>query len=639
MRPHRLGLRSRFLLFILIGVSLVSGFMAYVSFVESREAMLVAAQDRLYELTRAQAAKLAQGMAKVSERAAGLAATLEAVPVEKEEVLLTILRQHLSDASHVFGMAIAYEPYRFDPQRRLFAPYMYRSPQGIKTEQLGVESYDYPNREWYLLGTQLGRPVWSEPYFDEGGGGVLMTTYTAPMVKQSRVQGLVTADVSLENLGREVSRLGISQKGWAFVISRMGTFLAAPQPELVMRESIFSLAETLKRPDLRRLGKRMIRQSSGVMRFRDWRSGDYVWLAFAPVEGLEWSFGAVVPESEVLAPAWELARRQGMVALSGLAVLVGVVWLLVAGLIRPLQRLAKAANNLASGDFSTRVQDVRPGDEVGALAQSFNQMVGDLDRYVEELANTTAAKQRIESELDLARQIQQSILPRTYPAYPDRPEFDLYGKTIPAREVGGDFYDYFMVGQDHLGLVVGDVSGKGVPSALFMTVTRTLIKNSAAHNLDPVQVLEEANQQIYPENEMCMFVTVFYGVYQLSTGKLVYANAGHPSPFLRRTGGEVHELPRIGGMAVGINDELGLQRGEVQLEHGDIILIFSDGLDEAINPAEEMFGLKRVNTWLSQAEVAAAPDMLEKLVTIQKEFTESAEQFDDLTLLLFRRQQ
>jgi sigma-B regulation protein RsbU (phosphoserine phosphatase) len=218
-------------------------------------------------------------------------------------------------------------------------------------------------------------------------------------------------------------------------------------------------------------------------------------------------------------------------------------------------------------------------------------------------------------------------------------EFDLFARTLPAREVGGDFYDFFFVDKDHLGLVVADVSGKGVPAALFMTVARTLIKNSSTHHADPVRALSEVNAEIVPDNEMCMFVTVFYGVYELSTGILRFVSAGHPSPLLRRADGSTTQLPKLRGMALGIVDDLDLEVGEVRLEVDDSLLAFTDGLDEAVNHQDEMFGIERAAQWLSRTQPASAPVLLDGLIDYWKQFTGDLDQFDDLTLLTFRRRQ
>ena len=639
MRPHILGLRSRFIIFVLAGVGLVSAIMAVVSFRESRDALLELRQEDLFDLARGQAAEVSRQLSLVSQPTLTLARMLEVMQPRDRAQLVKLLRRQVSESRHIFGMAAAYAPHAFYPTRRLFCPYVFRSRKGIQVSSLDSQDYNYPRWDWYLIPYLLARPVWSEPYFDEGGGGALMTTYSAPMVIKGKVKGVITADVELDRLGREVARLAVGARGYAFLISGQGAFLAAPQPRWIMRETIFSLAERLKRPDMRALGRRMIRGAAGVVDIIDWYRGGRSWLAFYPVKGPGWSLGVMLPESEVLEPTFILARHQAIAAGVGLVVMVVVVWLLVMGLTRPLRHLAAGARRLASGDLNTKVENVRPGDEVGEVAQAFNSMVEDLNRYVEELTATTAAKERIESELDLANQIQQSILPRIYPPFPDRAEFDLAAINIPARMVGGDFFNFFFVDPDHLGLVVGDVSGKGIPAALFMTVSNTLIKNAAQHHLDPAAVLEEVNGQIEPDNEMCMFVTVFYGVYEISSGRLVYVSAGHPAPLLRRASGQVGQIPALKGSAVGIMPRLNLEQGEIMMEPGDLLLVFTDGLDEAVNEKEEMFGIQRAAQWLAQAEIRPGPEMINDLVQHHQRFTGPVEPFDDLTLLVFRRKE
>jgi sigma-B regulation protein RsbU (phosphoserine phosphatase) len=640
MKKRLLGLRSRFALVVLLGVGLVSMVMAWISFEESRESLIEANQELLFQAASHQATRLAVEMGEVSSMARNLAAALEVIEPGRLEPVMALVKGFLARSPRVYGSAVAYAPYAFDANQRLMCPYIHRSRKGYEHRNLKNKDYGYLLQNWYQAPALSGRSLWSEPYMDTGGGDIVMTTYSVPFYRDGKLVGVVTADLSLDFLAEEMTRLGVGNQGWAFVLSQRGSFLAAPQKDLVMRQTIFSRAEELDAPGLRELGRKMVRGAAGVMRIQDWADKEVKdWLAFAPIMEVGWSLGAVVPESQVLAPAWDLAREQAFTALGGLVLLVVVVWLLVVGLTKPLTLLSGAAKRLAEGDLSIKVKGIKPGDEIGDLAISFNQMVTDLNGYIKELTDTTAAKERIQGELDLARRIQQSILPRSYPPFPDKPEFDLFAKNIPAREVGGDFFDFFFIDPDHLALVVGDVSGKGVPSALFMTVARTLIKNAAMHHREPVEVLKEVNLQILPENEMCMFVTIFFGVYHLGTGNLAYASAGHPAPILKRHAGETRQLPRVGGMAVGIVEDMGLESAEIHLSEGDTLLIFTDGLDEAIDADENMFGIQRAVTWLEKSPVQKAPLMVDSLVNAQREFTGEVEQFDDLTLLLFHRRE
>jgi len=637
VRPRRLGLRVRFIIFVLAGVGAVTGTMTWSNYHQARERAIAASQERLTNLVRLRAAQLSRLVAQVAQKPTDLAATLEVTPPADETELLRLLKRHLTAPPQVYGMAAAYEPQAFQPGRERFSPYVYRSSEGLKTKNLDSPQYNYPQAEWYLAPTTLKRSVWSEPYFDQGGADAVMTTVSVPFFRAGRVQGVVTADLVLDSLQQDVAGLTVGREGWAFLLSRKGTFLAAPQADWLLEESIFSLAQKRSRPELWLLGRRMTGGEAGVLRLSAWRGDRPVWLAFAPVEGTGWSFGAAAPESEIMAPVAKLTRQQVLHAGVGLAALVLVVLLLVIGLTRPLKRLTVSVDRLAGGDLSSQVEGIPPGDEVGELAANFNRMVGHLRRYVAELTETTAAKERLEGELALARQIQESILPRVYPPFAGHDEVDLVGRTIPARQVGGDFYDYFLPAPGRMGLVIGDVSGKGIPAALFMTVARTLIKTAASHHLDPAKVLEEANRQLLPDNDLCMFVTVIYGVYEPASGTLIFASAGHPAPLLRRAGGRVSQLDRPQGMALGVGERPGLEVGRVRLEVGDSLLFYTDGLNEGANAHNEMFGLERVKGWLAEAEPAGAPAVLDSLLASLRGFTGETEQSDDVTLLWLHR--
>jgi len=242
MRPHRLGVVSPFVLVVLTGVLLVASALGALTFLESRLELVESSTAGLLELTASQAARLDSRMARTAGRTEGLASSLEVLDRLDEAQLLALLRRNLVESPDVFGTAAAFAPYAFDPGRRLYAPYLYRDATGIAQRDLGAPTYDYPVWDWYLVPALLGRSVWSEPYFDEGGGGVLMTTYSAPAIVDGEVRAVVTADLSLAYLTAEVRQLEVGSGGWAFVLSSRGTFLAAPRTELIMKEAFFSPA-------------------------------------------------------------------------------------------------------------------------------------------------------------------------------------------------------------------------------------------------------------------------------------------------------------------------------------------------------------------------------------------------------------
>lgn len=263
----------------------------------------------------------------------------------------------------------------------------------------------------------------------------------------------------------------------------------------------------------------------------------------------------------------------------------------------PIARLNRAAKSIDGEDLealSTLQVDIRTGDELEYLSESFEHMAHDLCRYITNLTDVTAEKERIGTELNVATKIQASMLPCIFPAFPERDEFDIYASMTPAKEVGGDFYDFFLVDDDHLAMVMADVSGKGVPAALFTVIAKTLLKNSAQAGISPKAVLEKVNNQLCETNEAEMFLTVWLGILEISSGKMICANAGHEYPAIARKGGEfelIHDKHGfvLAGMAGARYREYGLQ-----LNEGDRLFVYTDGVAEATDAHNELFGTDRM---------------------------------------------
>lgn len=255
----------------------------------------------------------------------------------------------------------------------------------------------------------------------------------------------------------------------------------------------------------------------------------------------------------------------------------------------------------------------------------------------EQLRTTTAEKERIGSELKIASDIQRSILPRTFPPFPDRKEFDIYAETIPAREMGGDFYDFFLVDPARLGFVIADVSDKGVPAAIFMAITRSLIKATATKEQDPGACLSHVNRLLYPDNESAMFVTVFYGVLDLRTGEVRYCNAGHNPPYVVRETGLVEAVPKTGGTALAVMDGLAFETGTLRLQPDESLFLYTDGITEAMDREGRLFSDARLSALLARTAGRLGPqEVIRAAVTAVQEFASGAAQSDDITALALR---
>lgn len=308
-------------------------------------------------------------------------------------------------------------------------------------------------------------------------------------------------------------------------------------------------------------------------------------------------------------------------------------------LIRPLSTLHRATQELVQHKMDRLEEfrlDIRTGDEVEELAHAFQYMTVELADYIRNLAAITAEKERIGAELEVATQIQASMLPCIFPAFPERKEFDIYASMTPAKEVGGDFYDFFLVDDNHLAMVIADVSGKGVPAALFMVIAKTLLKNCAQTGASPKQVLERVNNQLCENNDAEMFVTVWLGILDLSTGGLVAANAGHEYPALRRAEGSFELVKDKHGFVLAGMEGSRYQEYDLKLEPGDTLFVYTDGVAEATDAHEELYGTDRMLKALNQMGDAGPEALLPGVKADIDAFVGQAPQFDDITMLGLR---
>lgn len=303
--------------------------------------------------------------------------------------------------------------------------------------------------------------------------------------------------------------------------------------------------------------------------------------------------------------------------------------------IGPLMRIRKNVSEFARNDTvtSTRLEDIRTKDEIEDLAVSIRLMENDIVKYIDNIRTITAEKERIGAELNVATQIQADMLPRIFPAFPDRKEFDIYATMTPAKEVGGDFYDFFLIDHDHLGLVMADVSGKGVPAALFMVIAKTLIKNRAQMGGGPAEILRFVNDQLCEGNEAELFVTVWLAILNVKTGRGLAANAGHEHPAIRRAGGQYELVVYRHSPAVAAMEGMRFREHEFELYPGDSLFVYTDGVPEATNAENELFGTDRMLNALNRDPDADVNTLLRNVRQDLDAFVGSAPQFDDITML------
>lgn len=516
------------------------------------------------------------------------------------------------------------------------APYVFRAPGGIRRMDI-AEAYDYRDGSWawYDAPRTTGAAGWTEPYFDQGAGNVDMVTFSAPILRDGRFAGVVTVDVRLESLRSRIdARLPPGSS--AFMISRTGVILMAPDPSLVMRDTVFTLAQAIGEPEAAEIGRRMMAGERGTSRIPDFVDGRPNLIFYAPITATGWSVAGSVPEETVTAEINDVLLRRLIAGVGVIAVTLGIVVFMGTWLVRPIGRLAKAVRGLGAGDLDSKAVGVTSRDEIGELALTFNGMVDQLQSNIDALTRETAAREAMERELKVARDIQMSMIPH---AFPTSDRFAIHGLSSPARQVGGDFFDVFPGSDGRLIVVMADVSGKGIPAAMFMVKARTLLRSLAAESgapFSPGELLRRCNEALIPENDSGLFVTIFIGEYDPADGRLRYANAAHLEPVLIGQNGRAEVFGGATGTVVGVIEGLSYEERARTIGVGDSVVLYTDGVTEARSPAGAMFELSRLVQMLPGIAGAGPSALCERILERVTEF-QGPDQADDITVLVLAR--
>ncbi|MFZ5721037.1 MAG: PP2C family protein-serine/threonine phosphatase [Pseudomonadota bacterium] len=369
---------------------------------------------------------------------------------------------------------------------------------------------------------------------------------------------------------------------------------------------------------------------------------------YLPVRGVDertYVVGADVDLGMVRDRLYGALKRSISVGVMLFALSMALGWLLVDRIVGPLLRLTTFTRNMGQRNFQPDEREMeqmqaisrRRGDEVGSLAEAMAAMIARLQRYLVEMEAATAARERVEGELSAARDIQVGMLPRTFPPFPERRELDVFALLESAKHVGGDLYDYALIDRDRLFFVVGDVSGKGVPAALFMAMTTTLFKATALNARSMDEIMGRVNAELARDNAAEMFVTAFAGVLDLRTGEVEYSDGGHEAPFVRRADGTVERLPKLPGLALGVLEDAQFKTGRFRLEPGDALVMFTDGVSEAANADDALYTSGRIESALAATEVRSdARHLAEGLADDVRVFVGEAPQSDDIAILVVR---
>lgn len=554
----------------------------------------------------------------------------------QEDSLIRILETVVERNPNIYGACVAFEPNYFPDKGKYFMPYVYRDNGNIYKSFLGGHDYQYFYMDWYQIPKMLDTPYWSEPYFDEGGGNILMTTYSHPIYTSFEGKplfiGVATIDVALDKLTDYISEIKIFETGYAFMITRNGVAVTHPDKTQIMNSSVFSIAEDWQAPILRDIGRELM-QGKSNFRSYDIPGRNKRWIYYTNLDSIRWSVAVVYPDDEMFASLRQMNFLLVVLILAGLLVLSVITTGIVKRLAAPLGQFADSARQIAQGDFDVELPKRLNSIEMQELNNAFSHMQNQLAVYIENLKETTSAKEKIESELRIARDIQMSMIPHSFPPFPDLPQVDLYAMLKSAKEVGGDLYDFFVLDKNKFCFAIGDVSGKGVPASLFMAVTRTLLRSIADKHKAPAAIMNVLNKSLSLNNDSCMFVTFFLGILDIETGQLSYANAGHNPPLHIKVNGDVVFMDMGTSIPLGLMGDYAYNESSIQLLHGEKIFSYTDGVSEAENAEKVLYGELKIQEVIAENYGADPRGMISKMAESLEKHVNGYEQSDDITMM------
>ena len=566
----------------------------------------------------------------------------------KPDEMQHIVERIVSQNPNIRSCGISFIANYYPNKGRAWCPYARRVDSlKIVNETNSIATNNYLEAEWFKEAVAKDSVYWSKPFFDSHYTNTALAAYMHPVHdKDGRLVAIIGADLSIEfmtNLlekqdkeSTENSLLFISQ---SFLLANDGTFITHPEKKRILRGNFFDHLRDADNPGLTqqviksmRDGEKSHYETDKIILMDRERS----YLFYTSIKDTDWILTVSMPTISLDL----MGIVVGIMALFIISVILMVTFfviqLAIKHMSKPLKQLATTADGIACGQLDADLPSIESHDEIHMLRDSFENMQNSLARYIEELKATTAEKASIESELKIAHDIQMSMLPKTYPAFPDRSDVDIYGQLTPAKAVGGDLYDFF-IRDDKLFFCIGDVSGKGVPASLVMAVTRSLFRNISAYTQETEQIAMALNDSLSNNNETNMFVTLFIGVLDLTSGHLSYSNAAHNPPLLL-AGEQVSLLPCDANIPAGVIYSWEYTEQHIQLNGGDTIFLYTDGLNEAEDINRNQFGMDRV-LQVGKTSINNPANLIKAMTTAVQLFVGEAEQSDDLTMLAIQYKQ
>ena len=555
-----------------------------------------------------------------------------------DDAVYVLLENNVRQMRLVYGSCLAFEPGTRRPADELFAPYVFRQGDALERMNIDRNVYDWyrdPEYTWYMRPKELGHEVWSAPYFDTGAGGILMSTYSAPFRHDDSFGGVCTVDIDLPRL-RETVGKEIDEQLDFVILADDGKYVFHPDASRIMARTAFEYLQYDDRARGVPAARRMLSDEPGAVWLDEWDTNEPVGAFFAPIPSTGWTFVCRVPQANVLAEVWKRTLQNAAALIGTLLLVCGAIYFVAGKIAAPISALEHGVTEVSRGDLEAKIDESAPTVEIRNLATSFNRMTADLRSHVQRLAEEEAELKRIEHDLDIARQIQQGLLPTSKP---DLPEYDVSGWSRSANKTGGDYYDWQALPDGRWLVSLADVSGHGIGPALVAAVCRAYARASVAANAESLdRIVDRLNGLLLDDMPDGRFVTFVGVLVDPHEHRAQMISAGH-GPLFRcvRAHGQLIESD-ADGLPLGLvrANEYG-PANEFALASGDVVLLVTDGLFEWTNAAGEAYGLERLRATIQKLAGSSADEMIQGLYRETQKFVGDVPQADDVTIVVVRR--
>lgn len=509
---------------------------------------------------------------------------------------------------------------------------IYNERNSMVVKNIPGDSYTY--QDWFLIPYLTQKRHWSEPWYDSNGPEKMVVSLCLPFFENGKVVGILRFDTELRVLQSIVSPLKVKKNGYAFLLSNTGTIVTHPADSLVMNESIFSLAESNQDEQLRKIGRSMIAGETDFVRLKKHSLSKNFWMYYSPIHTNRWCLAIMIAHNDVLKDLNMILIIQILVSILSFLTISVIVYSRTLSIAKPLSKFTEIAERIGKGDFDTVLPDGQGTYEIEHLSQSFAAMQDSLKEYIHNLQITNQEKNRIIDEVKVASEVQKNLIPTNKDHPYNKKELRVYGILEPAGDIGGDLYDYFMIDDTHFCFVIADVAGKGIVASMTMTIVSTFLRSIGNFYHEAREITSALNVFLCKNNVEANFVTTLLGVIDLDSGRLQFSNAGHVPLLIRKVNGSYKKYSTTQSTAVGIFEDIKIGQEELQLDPGDELILFTDGITEAMNSKEEFLGIAGVEGIVQNLGLPNPKNDALTILDSVHSFARNAKQHDDITILV-----